>query len=979
MTAAPFRRLCVALFLAAVTGVCPAAPELLFHVPFDGSPVARVAKGAAEPLVADGLAYEPGKIGRAVRIGTAAKTRLEYALARNLDMRRGAVALWVKREWTDANAAHYHALFSTAFPEDRLGTGALSFWFLHGILRADVSDLGDNFFSRTVPAARGQWEHLVFNWDGADIGIAVNGRLVKHYPGPPADDATRAANEAASFRRRAFDRLYVGSRAGLFRLDGLLDDFRIYSEPLDERSVRELFARDATAAERATQERPDYGKAFAQRPVNPYLGKPSKASAPALDLEPVETVDLTADGVARLTRAARFKAFGGTACKALAGRPYLEAGENANARFAVRFALDPTAPLHLFEIEYPDDRVRTMDLIVQDSKNEKWDGTPGADYTLQVGVLTGGVAPISGRMLTHRCVYWTRAADVALCAMTARPGQPAAISRIKVWKIADGKLPPLDAVRPKAQGGWHRQLAMYFEDPAISYGFPLPDHGTSAEGMLELVQRTAATMKFAGETMLVYPGAWYHGHMDDSYNPRSHAPDFLTAWYEGFDREGLGFIPTINTWQIAYRGRPITPETAKDGSLHDTAVSILDTGLPKLKGAHGSNPTYNILHPATQAYLEYVVDAMLAQGADHPSFKGICIHFGRTTITTFGSAESGYNDYAVAAFEKACGVRVEVDRQSPLRGKDYAAWLRARPVLYEKWLTWRCEALAAFWGRIARKMSARRPDLKLWFNGYPMTAVTRPEFLDDGFARQMIRDAGVDAEILVRAAKNIVVSPCLVPADYRWRNPGSLPADRREERLAKDRDYYKMPVSYAFCAADESFPWNALHDLYWESAVGGDGSLCGFGKAAKDEVSLNSPWLRECRWRVTALNPAGRHALAHLVAPLGIRDVLGISKGGFLIGTYGMEEPLREFSAAFQALPAVRMKEFFRQGTVVGREVRYDARRYFYLVNAGAEEVRVDFDFPAGSHDLVTGECRQGRETFVLKPYELRSFAVCDP
>lgn len=953
-----------------------AEPKLLFHATFDETPVALVAEGRKSPLIAENLSYAPGKSGTAVRIDPAARPRLEYALEGNMDMRKGSLSVWVRREWLANTTASYHGLFSTDFPQDRIGTGAIAFWFLNGMLRADVSDFGDKYFTRVIAPANGQWEHLVLNWDGADIGIAINGRLVNHFPAgaDKIDEASRAAYESYSFKRRAFDRFYVGSRQGLFPFGGLIDELRIYSEPLSETNIRQIFNLHATDAERVADMRPDYARAFASHPVNPYAGKPSADADPAMDLELVEMVELNAVQVETLVRSSRFKAIGGTSQKHLDGRSYLEAGENENSRYAVRFTLDAAAPLHLFEIDYPDDRMRTMDMIVQDSKNEKWDGTPGADYTLQVGVLTGGVAPISGRMLTHKCVYWTRASDVSLCVMTARRGQPAAISRIKVWKIKDGRLPPLKVTRPQPKNGWNRQIAMYFEDPAISYGFPTPDHATTARGMLDLVQRTSALMKFAGETMLVYPGAWYGGYMDEAYNPRSHAPNFLAAWYEGFDREGLNLIPAIGTWTIPYRGKPVTPDTARDGSLHDTPVSILDTGMPKLGGAHGSNPQYNIVHPATQAYLEFIVDSMLNQGAEHPSFKGICIHFGRTAVSTFGSSQSGYNDYAIEAFEKACDVKIDVDRKDPLRGKLYAEWLRARPEAYRQWLDWRCRVLADFWGRMARKMSARRGDLKLWFNCYPMTAVTREEFLNADFAREMVRDAGVDADMLVKAAPNIVVSPCIVPADYRWRNPESMPKNRRELRLMKNRDYYKMPESFCFCAKEESFPWNAYHDLYWESAVGGDGSVCGRGKAGKEEDTLNSPWLRECRWRVTALNPAGRHALAHLVAPFRFKDVLGISKGGFLIGTYGMEGPLREFSAAFQALPAVKMEEFFRKGDVVGRTVDFDGRRYFYLVNTGDSPSTLAFEFPPDTRNIVTGEVVSGCTAITLAPYEMRSY-----
>ena len=960
-----FRAAVVGVLCAAFTGL--GAPELIFYAPFDGGADAAVAKGVPRPLEAANLEYAPGKKGQAVRIRSGARQRLEYVLAGNLVQEKGTVAMWIKREWTPANAGAYHGLFSTPFPQDRMGTGALALWFLNGGLRADVSDFGDSFFTKGFAPASGQWEHIVFTWDGTATALGVNGRLVRRGASTsPLVAALRGkVTGDSAFKRRVFNTFFVGSRAGLFPADALIDDFRIYSEPLSAKQVRELFEENATAAERAAAADPDYKTIFARQLENPFEGTPSNASEPALDLEPVETLVFNAATVEQLKKNARFKACGEYGFGELDGAPYIETADAANTRFAVRFNLDEKAPLHLFEIDYPDNRQRTMDIIVQDAQCTKWDGTPGADYTMQVGVLTGGVAPISGKILTHKCVYWTRVADVALCVMAARTNGPAAIARVKVWKIRDGKLPPLAVNAPKPAAGWRRQIAMYFEDPAIAYDFPLPEDGLSLRGMSELIDRTAALMKYAGETMLVYPGAWYGGLIGDAYNPRMHAPDFLSAWYEKFDREGLEFIPTINTWAFPYKGPFVSLTTMSDGSLHDTPINIMSTGKTFWGGGHGSNPEYNIFHPEVQAYFEDMVDTLVAQGAAHPSFKGVCIHHGWHTITTWCHPRSGYNDYAIAAFEKDTGVKVDVVRTEPLRGKLYAEWIQARPDVFDKWIDWRCRALTAFWGRIARKMAARRSDLKLWFNCYPMTVVTHQDFLEPGFAGRMVREAGVDTKMLTAAAPNIVVSPCIVPADYRWRGIGSFPADRREERALKNRDYFRHAESYTF-TGDDPFPWVALHDLYWESAIG-----------ANETNSLWCAWLKECKWRVTALNPAGRHALAHLVAPLSFKDVLGLSKGGFLIGTYGMEGPLREFAAAFRALPAVKMVEFFREGNVVGRQVDYDGRRYFYLVNTDDHDATFAFDFPRGAVNLVSGEKTVGkRATVVLKPYEMRSYCA---
>ena len=49
-------------------------------------------------------------------------------------------------------------------------------------------------------------------------------------------------------------------------------------------------------------------------------------------------------------------------------------------------------------------------------------------------------------------------------------------------------------------------------------------------------------MRFCGENLFAYPGAWYAGQIDAAYQPRIHAPEFLSGWYEKFDAEkDIGF------------------------------------------------------------------------------------------------------------------------------------------------------------------------------------------------------------------------------------------------------------------------------------------------------------------------------------------------------------------------------------------------------------------------------------------------------
>ena len=74
-------------------------PELFFHLPFDGTAEAAVARGEKKPRESRNLEFVPGLSGQALRSTKKAGTLLRYALPGNLLPERGTIALWIKPEW----------------------------------------------------------------------------------------------------------------------------------------------------------------------------------------------------------------------------------------------------------------------------------------------------------------------------------------------------------------------------------------------------------------------------------------------------------------------------------------------------------------------------------------------------------------------------------------------------------------------------------------------------------------------------------------------------------------------------------------------------------------------------------------------------------------------------------------------------------------------------------------------------------------
>lgn len=938
------------------------APRLLFRADFDGTADATFAEGQARPLRACNLGFEPGVDGQAVRVTRRALSQLEYAAKGNVDPVRGSVAMWVRREWNfKEDRQPWRTLF--AFPwtggasGDRIGTGAVWFWFAGTTLRADPSDYDDSYRTCGIQA-NNAWVHLVCTWDEEGVGIFVNGkRLAGRGDGAsPMEDALRAA-DMLSVARPEFSAFSVGSRNASEQADALIDDFRIYSAPLGSDEVKAIWQEHAPQVQK-TRPQTDYARIFANEMTNVYEGVSCGVGGVPGELDLVEEVKLDNTFLRRLGED-RVRTVGEFSFGHLADTQYLELGSKEGSRIAIRFDIDTNAPLYCFEFDLPDNAKRTADLIVQPCKGE--------DYILQVGVAMGDEYPNSNRILTHRCLYWSHAPDVAAVLMTAREGSPAALSAIRLYRVKDGRLPVAAVREPKPNlDGWRRSFAMYFEDPAVGLDFGLDQKSVgSATGIGRLIDRVAAKMKYTGENIFAYPGVWYKGLIDDDWNPRGHAPDFLLAWYEKFGREGLGVVPTVNPNTMPVPSGLVTLESMGNGALHPTVVAIHDTGKPNWGKRHNTPPNFNFHHPQVQAHIEHFIDVLLEQGKEFPAFRGICLHMTRHCMLWFGDEASGYNDYTVRAFAADCGVAVPFDRfaANPLRGKDYALWLREH--CWEEWIQWRCDQVTKFYVRMAKKLSAARPDLKLWVNSFVPPDVTHPDFTRNDFLQRANRRCGLDGAALTQGASNLILCQTLLPADYRWRRRQSYPS---EAAAMHQRVLDTLPGTYSLLHGAD-YPWVNLHDRYWESAIGRLGGSRLGGK-------LTCDWMKECPWRVTVVNPAGRHALRPFALPFRYSDVLGLSKGGFLVGTYGMEDVLVPFVQAFRALPAVIMDEIGRVGDVVVRQRMFDGKSYFYVVNTSDLSQSLDLVFPQGSVDLVSGERLNGGQSLNLKAYEFRSFSA---
>lgn len=946
------------------------APRKIFSASFDGTARAEMSEGNPEPLAnSRGLVFVPGRRGQAIEFRNDRFGTLSYATVGNLIARQGSVAFWFRPAAANFTGRYDvgRVFFSTERVEKRLGSGQLKFWKYGQLLRGDTGDDGDSRVTSPARLVSGGWNHLVFTWDPDGVRIYLNGKACTE--GHLSLDQIRIAQrskhgpDACSYSSRVDPRCFhVGGLDGWERMDGAMDDLSIWSAPLSSEEVCRLY-RDESAGDRLAVPA-DYSVRFADADFSAYVSSPSGKDGVPGEVELVDRVVF--DAIPE--KSDSFNAVGEWKMGELGGMKYLESSGKVHERFVKRFHLDRSVPLYVFEVDYPDDRKRTMDFVIQGATETRWDGQNEADYVSHTGVMCGDEYPNSNRMLTHRCLYWQRGEDVALSAMTLRGGAPAAVREVRVYKVLSGRLPEARVEEAAANSNdWHRTFALYYEDPAAGYDFGVD--GTDEGKIGDMIDRLIASMKYVGQNVLCYPGAWYDGLIDGVlYNPRDPADGYRTAFYAKFDRAGLGFMPTLNWHDMRMPFGAVTRMSLDDGSFADSQLSVLSNGFVNARGTHGRPPNVNVMHPKSQEQIERVVDRLIAEGRGHPSFRGIVLHLTKHSCLWFGDLAAGYNDYCLERFSFECGIELPPFREVD-RGRRYADWIRIHCL--DEWIGWRCKVVADLYKRIAARLAAEDPRLKLVVNSFLPPSREAMDVGDSGYVARVNRLAGLDAGLL-SDIPNISVCQTIIPADYRWRSPYDPINPRSWEKSYDMTSSAHRTLYYRFDdfvqISSSAYPWVNIHDRYWESAIGRE-------TANKPAESLSSPWFNECPWRCSTVNPAGRYALKQFSVPLRYQDVLAVSKGGFLIGTYGMEDVLIPWIRSFRALPAVRMHEFFRSGDVIGRTCEFQGVDYWYFVNTGDREQEVMLPVPEGTADLLTGQViTESGRLLQFKPYELRSY-----
>lgn len=1016
----------------AVPSICMGADESsarsLFHLTFDDGFTAKAA-GDGRPTNADhlpmlveghsgkGAFFEPGRY-------------LRYLTKGNLNKERGSLAMWVQAPVDGAGAINQrYTLFSEEAP-NKAGDDKLWAWLQGGTnfrggngLRFDVRDPKDKY-AYVPPAAdwrKGEWHHVLFTWNH-QLGTAVfvDGEPATSTPIPawsaktyPAfflgalDQSGQQPWAAAIDDVSIFDRELTADEArreylktGQFQIKTkLVDPFLTAGQ---KEVVKVELRNPDTAAKGATQisyeladEKaqivqsgtwPDQTLAPGQRillkiPLNevapgrypftlkfgqdaaPQMVKGIVEALPAQESLPQEPV--VQKLVAEIVPTKPTAESGGTRVVNSPLGAYLEAGPQRHDRFALSFKVQDLDALHMAVITYPDDKPRTMEMVLQDFGVE--------DYQAHNGVFTGNEYPLSQSLREHRIYFWPHAKDQTLIFMTAEKDHPAAVAGVKIYRLDHFKAPE----RPVAFKGSvpAREIGLYYEDPVLNQNYGLT---TDWSGFAESTTRLLDYMASMNQNVLLYPMAWYAGPLyGTSVEPfenhksnglggiRPHPDGWFSYLLKRLNARGMKFNAGVHIHELPSLKPFIVLDPAKIAQGTETVVNIRGDGAPWFGHWHGSDPNYNPADPRVMASVRGVVDEIAERYGSEPAFMGVTLVMARNKLFTFGSLESGYNDGNLLGFQKDTGTKIPVYQAGdPQRFAKSYQWLMQNAEIKKAWIDWRCRVLHDHYQRMAEALAAKRGELTLTLNIFtPWAFYSRVgDYLTEP-AVETMKEAGIDPA-LYRNDAHIVLSYTFMPSDYRWQRAA------RSEWVPASRTSWTAPEVVDSLA---SLPRASalIHDRYWEDDVAKNQPLMGLidGKNGR-ELSLR---------RVTVFNATDVHAMEPYVMALNNLDALQITKGGFSLGTRGLEEFLGRFSRAYQALPAVKFDDIAELADPVRvRQKVVDQARFFYVLNRLPEPVDVRLSLAeAGEIEEPSSGDRYKVEkelTLRLAPFELRAF-----
>ena len=224
---------------------------------------------------------------------------------------------------------------------------------------------------------------------------------------------------------------------------------------------------------------------------------------------------------------------------------YRVTAEHRHAFFSYRWRRGQKDRPHVIVIEYPDDARREIAFLTHESLLT---GRSNADWSLETGVYSGNPFPLTNEMQYHTLFFWP--ADewpVVMVGNWARTGAPAAASRIWVFEVEGGELPPLavddpEPENPRLIGNLYNWVRV-----AVRGIYGLTDRRTAMEHIVDY-------HAYLGHNVVSWPvvanNTWGFTAQIPAWDGSGSGNDLtvpIDEFLEVCDRRGMKFIAVFNT------------------------------------------------------------------------------------------------------------------------------------------------------------------------------------------------------------------------------------------------------------------------------------------------------------------------------------------------------------------------------------------------------------------------------------------------
>ena len=586
---------------------------------------------------------------------------------------------------------------------------------------------------------------------------------------------------------------------------------------------------------------------------------------------------------------------------------------------------------HRVSIQVPVDFAQKLVFSVQEPSQ----ASDAPSLRLDTGMIVeAGTTSVNG-LTTHHMLFWPKQAHSYLLVMNGDTNRDAAVAEVNL-EVAPEGLHPFTVRHTSDEPSPGRICSIYLDKPLLAENFgaqrrvegtrELDSWQTAWQATERLAEYTAwtgsnaATVTVATQGGAIYPSqVWSPTHKFDSgtFIADGASPD-IKDWVElaccQFDRRGLKLILALDIeGPLADLERAEVEPATNDPAVIQRRYQVdLEGRVAKQSADQQSlearrHTLYNPLDARVQSVLTRIINEVTERYGKHACFAGVQINLSERSHFNFAGDAWGYDDESLARFERNLGSALPkgaAEREQLLRGPLRLTYLNDR-----------AQQLSTFYGKLAKVVTARRPDARLIIN--PTKLVAMPPASENYLlaasqtlsASDLLIASGIDCRALSKLEDAMLLrpeadSPLRVPASRAWsyRLAGDTQLDAMLTGAPVGAIIQQLPTSFRLPDYDKVNPY-------------------GNGKSRT--------WLFP---HALTAGDAARRSLSHR---LFYADVQSLTSGGWLV-PIGQEDTIRPLLRTYQQFPATVMRDLAPAGispTLKVRRAEHAGKTYLQLVN----------------------------------------------